>query len=189
MKMRVKNITYLPIYHPLSLDPLHNKMDNDVSRSRRAVTRVNYRAPHANRKERREYAKQADLTLLVSITQQGWTEAQADTALRWSNNDKEKALDLLRRKYPLKSTEEMEVVDEDESTQDMEIESAEENVDMEVSNSDPLPLSAAPNDSTQAITISISLIDVTSQHIEFARNIGASIVESVEDTATAMGKI
>lgn len=164
-------------------------MDN-VGRSRRSnLTRVNYKAPHANRKERREYAKQADPTLLVSITQQGWTETQADTALRWSNNDKEKALDLLRRKYPLKSTEEMEVVDEDESTQDMEIESAEENVDMEVSNSDPLPLQAAPNESAQAITISFSSVDNTYQYTNAAMSIGASVTVSVEDAMSATGKI
>jgi len=90
----------------------------------------------------------------------------------------------------LQSTEEMEVVDEDESTQDMD--STVENeigVDMEVSNSDPLPLQTAPNESAQAITISFSSVDNTYQYTNAAMSIGASVTASVEDAMSATGKI
>ena len=90
----------------------------------------------------------------------------------------------------LESTEEMEVVDEDESTQDMD--STVENeigVDMEVSNSDPLPLQTAPNESAQAITISFSSVDNTYQYTNAAMSIGASVTASVEDAMSATGKI
>ena len=90
----------------------------------------------------------------------------------------------------LKSTEEMEVVDEDESTQDMD--STVENeigVDMEVSNSDPLPLQTAPNESAQVITISFSSVDNTNQYTNAAMSIGALVTASVEDAMSATGKI
>ena len=165
-------------------------MDGDRRSRLKAAGAICYAEPHGNRKERREYDTRANPTLLVSITQQGWTNKQADTALRWSNNDMEKAVKMLKEKHPLESAEEMEVVDEDESTQDMD--STVENeigVDMEVSNSDPLPLQTAPNESAQVITISFSSVDNTYQYTNAAMSIGALVTASVEDAMSATGKI
>ena len=162
-----------------------------VRRSKReTLTNVCLKEPGIGGKLRAGYDTFVVKSLVGELTAEGWNYNQVEEALRWSNNDKEKAIARLNQKYPLKSTEEMEVADEDESTQDMA--STVENetgIDMGVSNSDPLSLQTAPNESAQAITISFSSVDNTYQYTNAAMSIGASVTVSVEDTMSATGKI